>query len=214
MPGGHLREDTFMIGIKEWLSGQDYRQLDEFYENAGFNFRLQAKGYPDIVISSGNYNGNSSMGDGSFKAYYVRLNEAQLRDMVPGVSYTIHPENKSDKYVWKVNDVVAVVRPISYDEVILEKLNSTVPPDNIQLNAKIDGAVRFLNTLVNDFEYAGEKKRIHLKLNVKTSEIEQAPRITFSAEGLSVMEMLMIICHRASLDYRIEGTTVYIEKKN
>ncbi len=212
--GGSLREDKFLMGIEEWLSGQDYRQLSEFVENTGFNFRLKAQGHPDIVITKSNYSGNSSMGDGEFQAYYVQLNEDQLRDMVPDVPFTIHPKNSSDKYVWKVNDGVTVVRPVSYDELILEKLNSTVPPHNIQLNAKIDSAVKFLNTLVGDFEYAGQKKQIHLQLQVEPSEIEQAPRITFSAEGLSVMEMLMIICHRASLDYRIEGTTVYIEKKN
>ena len=77
--GGHLSEDTFLLVIKEWISGQDHRQLDDFNKNAGFNFRLKADGHPDIVITSSNYGGNSSMNNGEFQAYYVRLNQDQLK---------------------------------------------------------------------------------------------------------------------------------------
>jgi hypothetical protein len=211
--GGHVSEDTFLIGIKEWLSGQDHRQLDEFVDNAGFRFRLHAEGHPDIIITKSNYSGNSSMGDGRFQAYYVHLDESQLQALAPEVPYTLHPENKSDKFVWKVNDGVTVIRPIPYSNLVLEKLNTTFPPHNIELNADVEGALRFLDILVGEAEYAGHTKPIHFELRAKLKEIAQAPKIQFSAKGLSAMELLLIICHRASLDYRIDGTTVYLEKK-
>jgi hypothetical protein len=209
--GGSVSEDTFLIGIKEWLEGQDHRQLDEFVDNAGFHFRLHAEGHQDIVITQSNYRGNSSMGDGRFQAYYVKLDENQLQTFVPNVPYTLHPENRSEKYVWKINDGVTVVKPIFYGDLVLEKLNSTFPPHNIALDADVEDAVKFLNLLIGDIEYAGQTHQIHFKLQFKPGEIAQAPKIRFSAKGLSVMEVLLIICHRASLDYRIEGTTVYLE---
>jgi hypothetical protein len=109
--GKGLREGAWLIGIKEWMPGQDYRQLDEFVENAGFNFRLCAAEHPEIVITKANYNGNSSMGDGQFQAFYMQLDESQLKAMVPGVPYTIYPKNKGDKYIWIVNDGVTLVKP-------------------------------------------------------------------------------------------------------
>jgi hypothetical protein len=211
--GGSVSEDTFLMGIKEWLEGQDHRQLDEFVENAGFNFRLRAVGHPDIIITQSNYRGNSSMGNGVFQAYYVHLDEGQLQSLIPGVPYTVHPENKNDEFKWKVNDDVTVVRPIFYDDLILEKLNNTFPPSNIAFDTTVEGALKFLERFVGEIEHAGQTHQILFKLRAKPGEITQAPRIRFSADGLSVMEIVLIICHRASLDYRIEGTTVYFEMK-
>ncbi len=211
--GGRVSEDTFLIGIQEWLHGQDHRQLDEFVDNAGFNFRLHAEGHPDIIITHGNYFGNSSMGDGRFQAYYVQLNESQLKNFESNVPYTLHPENESDKFVWKVNDGVTAIRPIPYGNLVLEKLNTTFPPHNVALGANVESALRFLEQIVGEVEYDGQKEPIHFQLRVRRAEIAEVPEIRFSAKGLSVMELLLIICHRASLEYRIEGTTVYLEKK-
>ena len=59
----------------------------------------------------------------------------------------------------------------------------------------------------------GTEKKIHFQLRARPGEINKAQDIHFSAEGLSVMELLLIICHRAKMDYQIEQTTVYIESK-
>ena len=211
--GGGLKEDTFLIGIKEWLEGQDHRQLNEFVDNAGFHFHLRAEEHPDITITPKNYRGNSSMGDGQFQAFYVQLDENQLKALVPNVPFILHPENKSDKYVWKVNSGVTIVRPIPYDTLVLEKLNSTFPPNNIAINADVESALRFLEMLAGEIEYAGQTKQIHFQIQAGHKDISQVPKIQFSAEGLSVMELLLIICHRVSLDYRIDGTTVYLVGK-
>jgi hypothetical protein len=210
--GKGLREGTYLIGIKDWLKGQDHRQLDEFVKNAGFSFRLRAEGHPEIIITESNYHGNSSMGDGDFQAFYVGLDEDQLNKLVPGVPYKLYPENKSDKYVWIVNDGVTFVRPIRYDEMILARLDSTVLP-KIDLSANIRGAVKLLEKIAEKIVLEGTDKKIHFQLRAEPREIAEIPDIRFSAEGLSVMELLLIICHRAKMDYQIEDTTIYIESK-
>jgi hypothetical protein len=210
--GKGLQEGTYLIGIKEWMQGQDYRQLDEFVENAGFNFRLQAEGHPEIVITESNYRGNSSMGDGEFQAFYVEFDEEQLKKLAPGLPYTLHPENKSDKYVWIVNEGVTLVRPMRYDEMILAGLDSAILP-RIELNADIRGAVKILEKITENIVLEGTEKKIHFELRAESGEITRMPNIHFSADGLSTMELLLIICHRAKMDYRIEETTVYIESK-
>ena len=210
--GKGLREGTYLIGIKEWMQGQDYRQLDEFVGNAGFNFRLRAEGHPEIVITKSNYQGNSSMGNGDFQAFYVGFDEDQLKKMAPGVYYTLHPENKSDKYVWIVNDGVTFVQPMRYDEMILAGLEGTILP-KIELYADIQSAVKILEKIAETIVLEGTEKKIHFQLRAKPEEIAKIPDIHFSADRLSVMELLIIICHRAKLDYQIEETTVYFESK-
>lgn len=210
--GKGLREGKYLIGIEEWLKGQDYRQLDEFVDNAGFNFRLCAKGHPEIIITKSNYRGNSSMGNGKFQAFYMQLSESQLNELVPDVPYTLHPENKSDKYFWTVNDGVTLLRPVNYHDIILDKLNSTILP-TVSIDGNIQDIVGFLQKISGDIDYLGETKKIEVVLSVEPSRLKKIPRIKFSAEGLSVMEVFLIICHRTSLDYRIEGTTIYLEDK-
>ena len=208
----NLSEGTCLIGIKEWLPDQDYRQLDEFVENAGFNFRLRADGHPEIIITRENYKGNSSMGDGQFQAFYVRLDEGQLKALVPGVPYTLHPENKSDKYIWMVNDGVTLIRPMFQPDIVQAKLDSTFLP-SIEINTDIQGAIAKLDEVSGSIDCSGAARKICFHLQAKPEEIAKIPDIRFSAKGLSVMEVLLIVCHRASLDYRIEDTTVYIENK-
>ena len=57
-------------------------------------------------------------------------------------------------------------------------------------------------------------EKIEFVLLVKPEELRRLPKIKFSADGLTVLEVLWIACNRASLEYRITGTTVYIDKKN
>lgn len=202
----------FLIGIKEWQQGQSHRQLGEFVTNAGFNFILKAEGYNDIKISRTDYQGNCSQGNGTFQAFYVRLNEGQLKALAPEVSYTLHPENQSDKYVWMVDDGVTLVRPIPYHGIVLAKLESTFLA-SFEIDTDVQSAIAMLNKMDTSIDCAGTRKQIRFHLQAKPEGIAKAPDIRFSAKGLSVLEVLLIICHRASLDYRVEGTTIYIEDK-
>ncbi len=212
VPVEQMSEGTFLIAIEEWLEGQDYRQLSEFIENAGFNFRLCAEGHPDIIVTQSNYGGSRSSGNEKFQAFYMQLSESQLKELVPDVPYKLLPENKSDKYFWNVNNGVTLLKPISYHDIVLDKLNSTIVP-TISIDGNIQDIVGFLQKISGDINYLGETRKIEVVLSVEPGRLKKIPRIKFSAEGLSVMEVLLIICHRASLDYRIEGTTVYIEEK-
>jgi hypothetical protein len=56
-------------------------------------------------------------------------------------------------------------------------------------------------------------EKIEFKLRVKPGELRQMPKIKFSAEGLSVIELLWIACNRSSLEFKVRDNTVYIDKK-
>jgi len=100
----------FVICIDEWIDDQDYRQLDRFKSNAGFNFILKAAIGGDIVITEGNLIGTqTSVGGGlNYKAYVVKLSDKQLRRMYPNVQYTIVPVNEKKEYMWKVRKDVSL----------------------------------------------------------------------------------------------------------
>ena len=114
--GRHLGEERCLISIQEWLPGQDHRQLDEFFQSAGFGFTLRAEGHPEIIITERNYKGNFSTGNGRFQAFYLDLSDTQLKALVLDVPYTLSPSNRSEEYVWVVNDGVTLIkrgRPVS-----------------------------------------------------------------------------------------------------
>ena len=106
-----MRDGTFLLGVKEWNPARDYKQLDEFVEKAGFNFRLRARGYREIAITQRNWRGNTSSGNGEFQAQYLTLDKAQTEIMAYGVPYTLHAQNKSDEYLWIVDEGVTLTRP-------------------------------------------------------------------------------------------------------
>ncbi len=142
----------------------------------------------------------------------MRLNEAQLKALVPGVAYTLHPENKSDEYFWTVNEGVRFVRPIGpIEEIVLAKLDSTIVPNIDLMGLDVEGAMRVFAGAGITVDYAGTEKRIRFELKATPDELAQAPTISFSAKELSMMEILLVTCHRASLEYQIEGTTISID---
>jgi hypothetical protein len=104
---------NFVIGIAEWIDGQDYRQLSEFRENAGFQFVLKADGCKNIAITDKNCCGTmcSVSSTERFKVFMVRLTPEQMQEMVPGKRYTIVPHNKSTEYTWQVEESVTLTRP-------------------------------------------------------------------------------------------------------
>ncbi len=208
--GKSLSDDTFLVGISDWMEGRSYKQLDEFAENAGFNFILRAEGRQEIVITHQNYGGNSSAGTGEYQAFYAKLDGSQLKALVPNVPYTIEPVNKSEKYFWTVNDGVTLVKPVYFDDLVLAALDNTMQ-EGISFNCDVESAMGLFNKLELSFDYEGKARKIDFKANLDRGF--KAPKIEFWAKGLSTMEILLIVCHRAKLDYRIEGATVYVENK-
>jgi|GEM_PF-1329369 len=206
------KQRTFLIGIEEWNEGQDHTQLVEFYENAGFNFVLKAEGQKNIEISSKTYPGTSSQGDGQFQVFYVKLKDSQFEQIVPGVPYRLEPLNDSNEYFWSVNDGVRLTKADS--DGTLELLNSTTVPGTITIDGDIREVIKVLEHATSKIELPGEMKKVEFILLVKPEELAKMPKIKFSAEGLSVIEILWIACNRASLEYRIKGNTIYIDKKS
>ena len=210
--GKSLSDDTFLIGISDWMEGRSYKQLDEFAENAGFNFVLRSEGRPEIVITRDNYRGNSSAGNGEYQAFYAELDSSQLKALAANVPYAIEPVNKSEKYFWTVNDGVKLVKPVYFDDLVLAALNNTIQPGmSFSLDCGVESAMGLLDQMAVSFDYEGTARKIHFKANL--DKAYKTPKIEFSAKGLSAMEVLLVICHRAKLDYRIEDTTVYVENK-
>ncbi len=79
----------FLIGIEEWIDGQNHRQLGEFKENAGFRFILKAEGQKDIEINENNFSGTRSFGHGDFQAFYVEMKAPSFKQIVPGVPHSL-----------------------------------------------------------------------------------------------------------------------------
>jgi len=206
-------KNDIIISIKDWWQGQDHRQLSEFYENAGFNFILRAEGQRNIVINRSNYGGSCNLSNGQFQVFRINLTEDQLKTLACGIPYTLQPENKTKKYQWIVEDDVKLVRPAPYTELVVAALDQYKFP-NFECDANIKYIVDLLNkSSLIQINCTGSVRRITFKLVGDPDEIAKAPNICFSAKGLSATELLMIICHRSSLIYRIEANTIYIEKK-
>jgi len=207
-----MRDGMFLLGVKEWIPEQDYRQLDDFVANAGFNFRLRAEGHPEIVVTQRNWHGNTSSGNGRFQAQYLVLNESQLATLAYGVPYTLYAENESDEYMWIVEDGVTLTRPIPYEEIVRAELEGTVLTE-IEVDGSLQDAVLKLNAVEMGVTLAGKTEKIRFQLQTGPAADSKAPNISFSAKGVSVSEVLLILCHRGSLVQRIEGTTVHLEEK-
>ena len=92
-------------------------------------------------------------------------------------------------------------------------LNRTMVPGTIRTDGDIRGLIELLEHATSKVKLPGKIKKIEFILQVKPAELRQMPKIKFSAEGLSVIEALWIACNRASLEYKIKGNIVYIDKK-
>ncbi|MBL7146558.1 MAG: hypothetical protein ISS76_20130 [Phycisphaerae bacterium] len=203
-------ERTFLIGIEEWHNGQSHRQLGEFRNNAGFRFVLKTEGQKDIEINEKNFSGTRSWGDGEFQAFYVKLNSTQFGQIVPGVSYGLEPVNESNEYFWTVNDGVRLTRAGrsgTYDF-----LNKTIVP-RMSFDCNIQTVIKTLENVISEIGLPDEIDKIEFVLLVKPGELVRSPNIKFSATELTVVEILWIACNRSSLEYRIKGNTIYIDKK-
>ena len=197
------KERTFLIGIEEWHYGQDHRQLGEFRENACFSFVLKAEGRDDIKIGEDNFHGTCNQGNGEFQAFYVGLKAPQFEQIVPNAAYRLEPVNDSNEYSWIVRDGVTLTK--TDNSATLNLLNSTLSPGSrIEVNGGIETVIGLLGKATSEVEFV---------LLVKPGELRQLPEIKFSVEGLTALEILWIVCGRASLEYRINENTVYIDKK-
>jgi len=85
--------------------------------------------------------------------------------------------------------------------------------NKITINGDIRTIITLLEHETSKVQLPGELKMIEFILLVKPEELRRMPKIKFSAEGLSVIEILWISCNRASLEYKIKGNTIYIDKK-
>jgi hypothetical protein len=102
---------TFVIGIQDWMAGQDYQQLSSFLENVGFEFELVAEGRDAIPIDRKASCGSVSSGDGTFQGFCVCLSAALADRIVPEVAYSLRPKRTSQEYFWAVLPSVVLRRP-------------------------------------------------------------------------------------------------------
>ena len=72
---------------------------------------LTADGHEDIRVTSHDFRGACSSGDGTFQGLVVGLPSSQLSKIVPGVRYTIAPVRPGTEYSWQVKAGVSLLRP-------------------------------------------------------------------------------------------------------
>ena len=173
-----LREDQVLIGIEEWLQGQDYRQLREFVDNAGFNFVLRTEGQPQIVISQNNFAGTRSSrgGDHAFQGFYIQLNKDQIKMLAQGIPYTLHPKNKSEKYLWQVNENIALIMPYKDEDKVQKALNDSIAA-KVEMTAGLQAAVQSLNALECSVDIGGTRQRIDFRIQAAPNDIAAASDI-------------------------------------
>lgn len=101
---------TFLIGIEDWMTGQDYQQLRTFLDKAGFEFDLVAEGRDPVPIDRKSSCGTVSSGDGTFQGFYVCLSQPSANQILPGVSYSLRPKRTNQEYFWTVLPTVVLRR--------------------------------------------------------------------------------------------------------
>lgn len=114
LPAGYAKPPdkcTFIIGILDWMTGQDYQQLRTFLEKAGFEFDLVTEGRNAIPIDRKASCGSVSSGDGTFQGFYVCLSEPSANQIVPGVSYSLRPKRTNQEYFWTVLPTAVLRKP-------------------------------------------------------------------------------------------------------
>jgi hypothetical protein len=70
-----------------------------------------------------------------------------------------------------------------------------------------------LEFAISEIELPKEIEKIEFVLMLKPGELARCPNMKFSVKELTVLEILGIACNRSSLEYKIEGSTVFIDKK-
>jgi hypothetical protein len=99
-----------VIGIRDWMAGQDQQQLRALVEKAGFEFELVAEDREAISIDHKASCGTVSSGDGTFQGFYVCLGALADR-IVPGLAYSLRPKRTNDEYFWTILPDVVLQRP-------------------------------------------------------------------------------------------------------
>jgi hypothetical protein len=107
-----LSGSDFIISISDWIDYKNYRQLSEFKDDAGFNFEIRSlDNKTKTLITTMNFAGTMSMGDGTFQGFVVKLDQNQLSKLKSQQKYKIIPKNKSNKYKWRVKKSVYLIKP-------------------------------------------------------------------------------------------------------
>jgi hypothetical protein len=113
LPARHAKlpdQCSLVIGIRDWMAGQDQQQLRALVEKAGFEFELVAEGREAISIDHKASCGTVSSGDGTFQGFYVCLGALADR-IVPGLAYSLRPKRTNDEYFWTILPDVVLQRP-------------------------------------------------------------------------------------------------------
>ena len=114
LPGRYAKlpdKCTFVIGIEDWMTGQDSQQLRAFMEKAGFEFDLVAEGREAASIDRKASCGIVYSGDGTFQGFNVCLSEPSASQIVPGASYSLRPKRINQEYFWTVLPGVVLRKP-------------------------------------------------------------------------------------------------------
>jgi len=87
----------FFIAVKEKV-GRAYHQMTVFEERASHGFLLTASGKPSVRVTLSGFQISDS--DGGFQAFGARIAPEDRAKIVPGIAYTLTPQNTSNVYHW------------------------------------------------------------------------------------------------------------------
>jgi len=104
---------------------------------------------------------------------------------------------------------VKLIRTFTNKELVYRVLNE-IMENPIEIDSDLKSAVDRLNELAPGLEIEGKYRNIVIRLGENP---DTSVPIRFYAKGISYLEALLILCHRASLDYNIIGSSVYLEPK-
>lgn len=96
----------FFVAIKEQVPGASY-PMRAFFKRASHNFVLAAPGHPDVQAALTGLNDN----DDTFQGFGARIAPEGKAKVVPGVAYTLTPQNTSDVYHWSIAPGVTLTLP-------------------------------------------------------------------------------------------------------
>ncbi len=95
-----------LIHGQEWIEGEPWQQYKVFLLAAGKEFLFQAEGHPDV---HGRTTAGSIVGQTDHELV-IAIPPEELAKMVPGIEYTLTPQNEVPGYAWTTTGRVTIAR--------------------------------------------------------------------------------------------------------
>ena len=93
------------------------------------------------------------------------------------------------------------------------RLENTIVPEIDLKAAAVRDVVTFLYKASGEYDPSGEGTKVNLILNLSPEEEAKLPKITFSAQNMSLYDVLQTLSRLAPIFFDIESHAVFIEAR-